>query len=101
MLEITSSTKGKAVYGDETICEVHRTVADLLITRLIDQPEILAEVMPELNKAYLMGIKLVKVLIDRKLDLPEWAETDMDKAIELRKERIRMTKELHAAGYSI
>jgi len=99
--ELTETRKGKAVYSDETICEVHRTLTDVLVTRLKDRPEVLQEAMPHLNKAYLMGIRLVKALMDRKLELPGWAKTNVEQVAALRKERIKIVKELNEAGYSL
>jgi hypothetical protein len=97
-LEILNSHKGKRVDGDRTICEVHRTLADILILRLKDQPAVLDEIMPLLNDAYKMGIKLVLALIERKIALPEWEKNNVALAMKLRKERNRLVKELNEIG---
>ncbi len=97
-MEILEQSKGRRVDPERTICEEHRMIADLLIVRLADRPELLAEIMPHVNAAYLMGIKLVKALIDRKLSLPEWETNNVAEAAILRRERTRLVKELYASG---
>lgn len=86
------------VDGQRTICEEHRAIADLIVVHLADQPEVLKEILPHVNAAYVMGIKLVKALVDRKLALPDWEKNNVAEAAALRKERIRLMKELHEAG---
>jgi len=100
-LDILDSHKGRRIDGEKTICEVHRTMADLLIIRLQDQPAILDEIMPHLNEAYKMGIKLVLTLIERKIKLPDWEKNNVAIAIELRKQRTRLVKELNETGYCL
>lgn len=68
-----SSPKGKffaeGVLEQETICELHRQVYDLLITEFHDRPESLKKITPLMERAFLSGIKLVKKLIDNKIDV--------------------------------
>ncbi len=97
-MEILEQSKGQRVDPQRTICEEHRTIADILICRLSDRPDVLAEVMPHVNAAYLMGIKLVKAMIERKLALPEWEQNNVAEAAILRQERTRLVKELYASG---
>lgn len=97
-MEILDDDKGKRVDGQRTICEEHRTIADLLVVHLADKPEVLRSILPHVNAAYIMGIKLVKALVDRKLALPDWEKNNVAEAVTLRKERTRLVKELHAAG---
>ena len=100
-LEILDSPKGKRIDGQRTICEEHRTIADLLVIHLADQPQVLAEIMPHVNAAFVMGIKLVQALIERKLALPDWERNNVAEAAALRKERARLLKELYAAGHRL
>jgi len=101
-MEILQSHKGRRVDGELTICEKHRQLADLLITELGGEcPQKLEQIMPLLNSAYLDGIRLVDSLIARKLSLPRWAGNNVLKAALLREQRIRMAKELHAAGHCL
>jgi hypothetical protein len=97
-LEILNDNKGRRVDGEKTICEVHRTIADLLIIRLKDQPAVLDEIMPFVNDAYKMGIRLVLALIEKKIALPEWEKNNVALAMKLRKERVRLVKELNEIG---
>jgi len=86
------------VDSQRTICEEHRTIADLLVCRLKDRPEVIAEILPHVNEAYLMGIRLVAAMIDRKLALPDWQLNNVAEAMALRQERTRLVKELNEAG---
>ena len=97
-MAILSENKGRRVDGDKTICEVHRTIADLLIIRLKDQPAVLDEIMPHLNDAYKMGIRLVLALIEKKIALPEWEKNNVALAVKLRRERNKLVKELNEIG---
>lgn len=97
-LEILDTHKGTRVDGQRTICEVHRQLADVLVCRLSDRPGILNEALPLLNEAYLLGIRLVQALIERKLALPDWAANHVAQADVLRRQRKELTEVLHAAG---
>lgn len=100
-MEILETTKGRRVDGERTICEVHRTLADLLVCRLSDRPELLKEILPHLNDAYKMGIRLVLALIEKKITLPAWDRTNVEEAVKLRAERNRLVKELNEAGHNL
>ena len=93
-MEILEQAKGWRVDQDQTVCEKHRRLRDLLLIHLSDRPEALAAILPVLNGAYLDGIKLVKALIDRKLSLPDWEKNNVGEALALRKEAKRLEKEL-------
>lgn len=95
-LEILNTNKGQHVDQQRTICEAHRTIADLLVVRLSDRPEVIAEIMPHVNRAYLLGIKLVHALIERKIALPRWEANNVEQAAFLRRERTRLLRDLSA-----
>ena len=97
-MEILQSGKGRRVDAERAICEQHRTIADLLIIGLKDRPDVLEEIMPHLNEAYKMGIRLVLALIERKIKLPEWEQNNTVLAVKLRAERNRLVKELNETG---
>lgn len=100
-MEILDTTKGQRIDGERTICEVHRRIADLLICRLQDRPEVVKEILPELNDAYKMGIRLVLALIDKKIALPAWDRTNIEQVKKLRAERNRLVKVLDETGRSL
>lgn len=81
-----------------TICEVHRQIADVLVLRCHDRPELIAEILPLLNEAADMGMRLVLALIERKIALPDWSVNNVVKALKLRKERNRLVEALDASG---
>lgn len=83
----------------KTICEVHKSIADLLIIHLNNKPKALAEILQHLESAYRSGICMSKALIDHKLDLPEWEKNNMERAKALRKERVRLLDELRKEGH--
>jgi hypothetical protein len=97
-LEILDTNKGRRVDIENTICEEHRKIADLLICRLKDKPDLLKEIMPHLNEAFKMGIKLVLALIEKKINLPEFEVNNVFQTMKLRKERDRLVKEINEAG---
>ncbi len=96
-MEILEQSKGWRTDGQNTVCEKHRKLRDLLLIHLSDRPEALAVILPVLNGAYLDGIKLVKALIDRKLALPDWEKNNVGEALALRQEAKRLEKELSEA----
>ena len=97
-MEILETHKGRRIDAERTICEVHRTIADLLVCNLKDRPELLREILPHLNDAYKMGIRLVLALIEKKIALPAWDRTDIERARQLRTERNRLVKVLNETG---
>ncbi len=86
------------MWPQRTICEVHREIYDLCVTELTEAQQ--AMLVPKLEEAYLLGIKLVRTLIDRKLSLPDWAANHMEEASRLRAARIEM-EEVLATGDSL
>lgn len=100
-MEILQTRKGRRVDPQDTICEVHRRIADLLVYRLSDRPDILKEIMPDLNKAFLMGKRLVLALVEKKISLPDWEANDIEKAVKFRALRNQIVKELNEAGFNL
>jgi hypothetical protein len=96
MLDQTS--KGKTVYPKLTICEKHRMIYDLLVLKLAKtRPDVIREIVPHLEQAFLMGVKLNKKLVEHKLSEDFTApDNDTQKAFELRQERIRLVELLDA-----
>jgi len=90
--KVFNSSKGRQVWPQRTICEVNRTIYDWCVCHLT--PEQLQDVVPLLEETYLLGIKLVKKLVDHKLAMPEWAENNRDEAAKLRLARIEMEAHL-------
>lgn len=92
--EIFDSRKGRHVWPQRTICEVHRQLYDLCVVEMSEPQQ--KQFVPLLEEAYLMGIKLVQALIDRKLSLPDWAENNVNQARLLRQARMQMETTLEA-----
>jgi len=90
--EIFDSPKGRHLWPQRTICEVHRQLYDLCVVELSEEQQ--GQFVPLLEEAYLMGIKLVRGLIDRKLGLPDWAQNNVEQARRLRQARIEMENTL-------
>ena len=67
--DVFNTRKGRHEWPQNTICEMHRTIYDLLVLGRHD------EILPHLEKAYLMGIKMTKKLVDYKMDCPECEPT--------------------------
>jgi len=83
------------VYPQRTICEIHREAYDWCVCNLTSEQ--LNTIVPKLEEAYLLGIKLVKTLIDRKLALPDWERQNVAEAARLRQQRIEMEATLEAS----
>lgn len=90
------TNKGRHVYNKVTICEKHREIYDVLITELATtRPDVIERIVPLLEEAYIMGIKLNKRLVEHKLSEDYTAPAnDMEKAKELREKRIRLVEML-------
>jgi len=87
--------KGLQVYPQRTICEVHRDIYDLLVIELASQtrPDVIRKLVPLLEEAFIMGVKLNKALVEHKLSQDFTAPAnDVEKAEKLRKERIRLVE---------
>ena len=78
--------KGQRVNKKCTICEVHRQIYDLLVTRYPDS----ADICDLLDKAYDMGIRMNNRLVEQRIifELECSDNPDVEKIEELRKLRI-------------
>jgi len=88
--------KGTQVYEGRTVCEVHREMYDLLVIELAEtRPDVIEKIVPLLEQAFIMGVKMNKALAEHKLS-QDYTEkpTDMEKSRAMRKERIRLIKML-------
>jgi len=92
--------KGTQVWGNETICELHREIYDLLVLGLHNtNAELLNKIIPILERAYICGIKMNRKMIESKCAIVGWEKhlnkNDVDRIRRLRKslveelERIR------------
>lgn len=103
--EIFESEKGQRRSTKRvTICEVIRQIYDKLILRLVDEDEeFLEEVIPLLEEAYIMGMKMARRMIEQKIyDIDEIEPREMTKEFretrkKLRFERIDVMKRLRQA----
>lgn len=114
--KIFNTHKGRMSQTNETICEVHQQIYDILVLELQDRPELLKKLIPLIEVAFSQGISIVHRLIRYKLSTraiiksnvgrtkPE-ANKKRKKRIYLeRNERIRLVnleKELRAIKISI
>ena len=82
--------KGRQVSDVETICELHRQLYDgLMLGKPADELGVILE------KAYLVGIKLVLYLVQHKLDEPEYkSHPDKPEAIRLRMLRTQLAEQM-------
>lgn len=92
---IEQYNKGRHVYDKFTICEMHRQMYDIvMLTEDFENKERLIEL---LEKAFLMGIKLVDKLAEYKLQYrflsPSEKMTDTKEAERIRQLRINLQKE--------
>lgn len=92
---IFDKSKGRHVWPKRTICEVHREIYDYLV---LGQYE---NILPCLEEAYVMGIKLCKKLTEHKCGLPEWKDNNSKEANELRQLRILMTEKLDEVSHNL
>jgi len=88
--------KGTQVYDKRTICEVHRDIYDILVVELATtRPEVIEKIVPLLEEAFIMGVKLNKALVKQKLSQDFTADpNDKERSAALRKERIRLVEML-------
>jgi hypothetical protein len=87
--------KGRAACFKRTICEVHREIYDHLVIELATtRPDVIEKIVPLLEEAFLMGVKLNKKLVEYKLANQDKTGdvNDTKKSIKLRRERIRLVK---------
>lgn len=94
--EIFRNRKGSHVWGEQTICEVHRMIYDILVVNCQDKPDVLFKVIPLLEKVYEMGIKMTQKLVDYKMSLPDWEKHESKEEVErLRKLRVDLENALN------
>jgi len=68
-----NTNKGKNVWEKQTICELHREIYDLLVLGLYkDNLPLLKKVVPILERAYVMGIKMNRKMIESKCQIVGW-----------------------------
>jgi len=89
-----TTSKGKHTYALRTICEVHRELWDHLVLELADsRPDVIHKIVPLIEEAYIMGVKLNKALVEHKLSQDFTADpNDVEKCKALREERIRLVE---------
>jgi len=85
---VFENKKGHRVWENETICELHRQIYDLLVIGEYDK------IVPVLEKAYKCGIKMTQKLVDYKCSLPDWEEhISKEEVRRIRKLRIELNAE--------
>ena len=93
MSKVFDTRKGKQIWTERTICEVHREIYDLLFLNIKDTP-LFGEVLPLLEEAYIDGMKLTKRLVDNKISLPKWEKNNSEEGKRLRELRVHLAEEL-------
>lgn len=90
------SYKGKTIWVNETICELHRGIYDMLVLGLAgSNPKLLKKIIPLLEKAYVAGMKMNRKMIENKCAIKGWEEHhDKAEVIRLRGLRKSLIKEL-------
>lgn len=87
------TSKGTHIYSKKTICDTHRQLYDVIITELAkDRQDILLKIIPLLEEAFLMGIKMNKRLVEHRLGEAHFGDNDVESQAPLRAERIRLVK---------
>jgi len=87
--------KGRGACPKRTICEVHRDIYDILVIELATtRPEVIAKIVPLLEEAFIMGVKLNKALVEHKLASQDdtAGPTDMANVKTIRSQRLRLIK---------
>lgn len=88
-MSVFETRKGRHVWNEQTICELHRMIYDILVAN--GDVELLHKTTPLLEKAYQCGIKMTKKLVEYKLSLPEWdAHENIEEVKRLRQLRIEL-----------
>ena len=90
-------SKGLKTWFRQTICEVHRQIYDTLVVELAEtRPDVIVKLVPLIDEAYLMGVKMNKKLVENKLskmkDNGFQSPQRAAQAQATRKERIRLVK---------
>jgi hypothetical protein len=94
--KIFDDRKGRHIWPQRTICEVHRELYDILVLALYPNQEALLEkIVPLLEEAYIAGLKMNKKLVENKVSLPDWdANLSAQESSRIRKLRIELTEKL-------
>ena len=101
--KIFSSSKGKTVHSNRTICELHRELFDISVMCLYEKDiDLLKEIINLLEKSFVEGVKMNRRLVRYKLgssskwDKKEYTKSNYTKKEirEMRKKRIRLEKML-------
>jgi len=82
--KVFDNKKGKRIWINDTICEIHKRIYDLLVIGEYDK------ILPLLEKAYEYGIKMTKKLVEYKCSLPNWEEN-------ISREEVRRIRRLRIA----
>lgn len=90
--KVFDTRKGSHVWPQRTICEVHRQLYDCLVLGRMDL------MLPLLEEAYILGIKMTKKLTEYKLGLPEWKDNDSSEVVRLRQLRVQLAETLDEVG---
>jgi len=101
--KIFNTRKGKRVWENETICELHRQIYDNLFVNLcVANPSLLDKITPILERAYICGIKMTQKLLDNKCALPEWEKhVSPEEVKRLRQLRIELSEKLNEIGVNL
>ena len=63
-----TTDKGRYTYPKRNICEVHRELYDHLVIELaVDRPDVIDKLVPLIEEMFIMGIKMNKALVEKKL----------------------------------
>ena len=90
-MSVFDTQKGKHIWSEMTICEIHRCLYDILVAN--GDVELLEKTTPLLEKAYQCGIKMTKKLVDYKLSLPDWDKHEnIEEVKRLRELRIKLNE---------
>lgn len=86
------SGKGERVCSKRTICEVHRQIYDVLITQT-DDKKLQDTIIPLLEEAFDMGVRLVDKLVAHNISLLNWEKIEDRGAL---KELRALRNKIHA-----
>ncbi len=94
MSDIFQGQKSRHIYEKLTICEMHRQLYDLIMISDCENKDKMIELI---EKAYLMGVKLIDKLAEYNLKYkffsPSDEPTDIEEAKRVRKLRVDLGKE--------
>jgi len=92
--EIFETEKGTQCCECRTICEVHREMYDICVLEFHDRPAQLRRVVKLLEESFVMGVKMNQRLVEQKIGMTFESNTNFDKSMAAREDRIRLTKVL-------